>query len=178
MRASETSVPASPAGGVTGQVERVTVHSDESGFCVLKVSVKGRRELCTVVGTVPAVSVGEWLSATGQWGIDPRHGPQFKADEIRTSAPDNAEGIERYLASGLIKGIGPAFAARLVKKFGKDVFTVIAEPAARGRGDREEPGARHHGIVPDPEGRARDHGLPPQPRRLVLAGLPHLQDVW
>lgn len=131
MRASETSVPASPAGGVTGQVERVTFHSDESGFCVLKVSVKGRRELCTVVGTVPAVSVGEWLSATGQWGIDPRHGPQFKADEIRTSAPDNAEGIERYLASGLIKGIGPAFAARLVKKFGKDVFTVIAEKPGR-----------------------------------------------
>ena len=131
MRSPEGSVPPAPAEGVTGQVERVTFHSDESGFSVLKVSVRGRRELCTVVGTVPAVSVGEWLTATGQWSIDPRHGPQFKADQIRTSAPDNAEGIERYLASGLIKGIGPAFAARLVKKFGKDVFTVIAEKPGR-----------------------------------------------
>jgi exodeoxyribonuclease V alpha subunit len=131
MRPSESSAPPPLAEGVTGQVERVTFHSDESGFSVLKVSVKGRRELCTVVGTVPAVSVGEWLSATGKWNVDPRHGPQFKADQIRTSAPDNAEGIERYLASGLIKGIGPAFAARLVRKFGKEVFTVIAEKPGR-----------------------------------------------
>ena len=116
---------------LTGLVERVTFHSEESGFCVVKVSVRGRKELCTVVGTVPAVSVGEWLNATGRWGVDPRHGAQFKADQIRTSAPDNADGIERYLASGLIKGIGPAFAARLVRKFGKDVFTVIAEKPAR-----------------------------------------------
>jgi exodeoxyribonuclease V alpha subunit len=131
MRSPETSLPPPAAEAVTGQVERVTFHSDESGFAVLKVSVKGRRDLCTVVGTVPAVSAGEWLSATGKWNVDPRHGPQFKADQIRTSAPDNAEGIERYLASGLIKGIGPAFAARLVKKFGKDVFTVIAEKPGR-----------------------------------------------
>jgi exodeoxyribonuclease V alpha subunit len=137
MRSSESSASPPVAEGVTGQVERVTFHSDESGFSVLKVSVKGRRELCTVVGTVPAVSVGEWLSATGKWNVDPRHGPQFKAEQIRTSAPDNAEGIERYLASGLIKGIGPAFAARLVKKFGKDVFTVIAEKPGR---LREVPG--------------------------------------
>jgi len=122
----------SPAGeAVTGQVERITFHSGESGFCVLKVSVRGRKDLCTVVGTVPAVSVGEWLSATGRWMIDPKHGPQFKAEQIRTSAPESAEGIERYLASGLIKGIGPAYAGRLVAKFGKDVFTVIAEKPAR-----------------------------------------------
>ncbi len=133
MRSPESSTlpPSAAAEGVTGLVERVTYHSEESGFCVVKVSVRGRRELCTVVGTVPSVSVGEWLTASGQWTIDPRHGPQFKADQIRTSAPDNAEGIERYLASGLIKGIGPAFAARLVKKFGKDVFAVIAEKPAR-----------------------------------------------
>ncbi|HET9793493.1 MAG TPA: ATP-dependent RecD-like DNA helicase [Thermoanaerobaculia bacterium] len=131
MRSPEGQAPPAPSDGVTGQVERVTFHSDESGFCVVKVSVRGRKELCTVVGTVPAVSVGEWLSATGQWTIDPRHGPQFKADQIRTSSPENAEGIERYLASGLIRGIGPAFAARLVKKFGKDVFTVIAEKPGR-----------------------------------------------
>jgi exodeoxyribonuclease V alpha subunit len=129
--------PAAAADSVTGQVERVTFHSDESGFCVLKVSVRGRRDLCTVVGTSPSVSPGEWLTATGRWTIDPRHGAQFKADEIRTAAPDTAEGIERYLASGLIRGIGPAYASRLVRKFGKDVFTVIAEKPRR---LREVPG--------------------------------------
>lgn len=116
---------------VTGLVERITFHSDESGFCVVKVSVRGRRELCTVVGTVPTVTVGEWLTATGRWDVDPRHGQQFKAEMIRTTAPDTAEGIERYLASGLIRGIGPAYAARLVAKFGKDVFSVIAEKPRR-----------------------------------------------
>jgi exodeoxyribonuclease V alpha subunit len=131
MRSPESPAPSSSSDAVTGQIERVTFHSDESGFCVVKVSVRGRKDLCTVVGTVPSVSVGEWLSATGQWTIDPRHGPQFKADQIRTSAPESAEGIERYLASGLIKGIGPAYAGRLVARFGKDVFTVIAERPAR-----------------------------------------------
>ena len=131
MHPREAPLPRAPADGVTGQIERITFHSDESGFAVLKVSVRGRKELSTVVGTVPTVAVGEWLSATGRWIVDPRHGPQFQADQIRTSAPDNAEGIERYLASGLIKGIGPAFAARLVKKFGKDVFTVISEKPGR-----------------------------------------------
>jgi len=131
MQSPDGPAPAGSSDAVTGQIERVTFHSGESGFCVVKVSVRGRRDLCTVVGTVPAVSVGEWLSATGRWTIDPKHGPQFKADQIRTSAPESAEGIERYLASGLIKGIGPAYAGRLVAKFGKDVFTVIAEKPAR-----------------------------------------------
>jgi exodeoxyribonuclease V alpha subunit len=110
---------------LTGLVERVTFHSDESGFCVLRVAVRGHRDLCTVVGTLPAVSEGEWLSATGRWTIDSKHGQQFRAEQVRTSAPDTADGIERYLASGLIRGVGPALAARLVVAFGKEVFSVI-----------------------------------------------------
>ena len=110
---------------LTGLVERVTFYSEESGFCVLKVKVRGHRDLCTVVGTLPAVSAGEWLNATGQWIIDPKHGQQFKADQARTAAPDTAEGMKRYLASGLIKGIGRELSSRLVAAFGKDVFTVI-----------------------------------------------------
>src|SRR5450830_1678266 len=118
-------VPESGPEILTGLVERVTFHSDESGFCVLRVAVRGHRDLCTVVGTLPAVSEGEWLSATGQWTIDAKHGQQFRAEQIRTSAPDTADGIERYLASGLIRGVGPALAARLVVAFGREVFSVI-----------------------------------------------------
>jgi exodeoxyribonuclease V alpha subunit len=124
-RPTEWAVSSLQSETLTGLVERVTFHSEESGFSVLRVGVRGHRELCTVVGTLPAVLEGEWLSATGRWTIDPKHGQQFKADQVRTSAPDTAEGIERYLASGLIRGIGPALAARLVAAFGKEVFSVI-----------------------------------------------------
>ena len=110
---------------ISGQVERVTFHSSETGFAVLKVKVRGQRELVTVVGSSPKVSPGEWLEAQGVWVIDSEHGQQFKAEILRTSHPSTAEGIERYLGSGSIKGIGPHFASRLVKKFGKDIFNII-----------------------------------------------------
>lgn len=115
---------------LTGSVERVTFHSEESGFAVLKVKVRGRRELVSVVGTIPTISAGEWLEADGHWLIDPKHGQQFKAHQLRTTHPDSLEGIEKYLGSGLIKGIGPVYAKKLVKAFGKDVFDVIDNRSA------------------------------------------------
>jgi len=111
-------------------VERVTFHSDSTGFAVLKIKARGHRELVTVVGTLPNVSAGEWLEADGAWSVDPKHGPQFKADTLRTTHPDTLEGIERYLGSGMIKGIGPVYAAKLVKAFGKEVFDVIDKRSA------------------------------------------------
>lgn len=116
---------------LSGLVERVTFHSGETGFCVLKVKVRGFRDLCAVVGTVPSVSAGEWLTAEGRWVVDSKHGRQFKADTLRVTRPDTEEGIRRYLASGLIKGIGPELAARLVERFGKRVFDVIEKEPAR-----------------------------------------------
>ena len=114
---------------LTGSVERVTFHSEESGFAVLRVKVKGRRDLVTVVGSLPEVRAGEWLQADGFWTVDARHGPQFKADVLKTVRPDTIEGIERYLGSGLIKGIGPVLAGRLVRAFGRRVFDIIdADP--------------------------------------------------
>ena len=115
---------------ITGSVERVTFHSEESGFCVLKVKVRGHRELVAVVGTLPTISPGEWLEAEGRWHIDPKHGQQFKADHLRTTHPDTLEGIGKYLGSGLIKGIGPVYAEKLVNAFGKDVFDVIDNRSA------------------------------------------------
>ena len=122
--------PATPDQEVlTGPVERVTFHDVESGFCVLRVKARGHRDLVTVVGHAAAISAGEWLTATGAWVNDRIHGQQFKARFLRTSAPTSAEGIEKYLASGMIRGIGPVYARKLVAAFGIQVFDVIeAEP--------------------------------------------------
>jgi len=110
---------------LTGPIERVTFHSEQSGFCVLRVKVRGFRELVTVVGTLPEPRAGEWLDAQGAWAIDKVHGRQFKAATMRTATPSTAEGIERYLASGLIKGIGPTLASRLVALYGERVLDII-----------------------------------------------------
>ena len=122
--------PAAGEGPVTGLIERVTFHSEETGFAVLRVRVKGRRELVSVVGAAPSVSAGEWVVAEGAWHMDRDHGPQFKAHSLRTYQPETAEGIEKYLGSGLIKGIGPVYAAKLVRAFGKDVLDVIDNRSA------------------------------------------------
>ncbi len=116
---------------VSGTVERVTFHSPESGFVVLRVAVRGHREPVTVTGQSAGVSAGEWIDADGRWAVDPQYGPQFKAEVLRTTHPDTLEGIEKYLGSGLIKGIGPVNAARLVKVFGKTVFDIIETQSVR-----------------------------------------------
>ncbi len=114
-----------------GQIERVVFRNEENGFCVLRVKVRGHKELVTVTGTVPTINSGEWMAADGEWFTDPRHGPQFKAAQMRMSKPDTLEGIEKYLGSGLIKGIGKEYAARLVKTFGRDVFDVIENSSGK-----------------------------------------------
>ncbi len=116
---------------LTGLIERFTFHNADSGFAVLRVKVRGLRDLTTVVGTLPEVKAGEWVNATGRWVIAREHGRQFKAVTLRTAPPDTVEGMQKYLASGLIKGIGPALAGRLVKKFDTSVFEVIEQSAQR-----------------------------------------------
>jgi exodeoxyribonuclease V alpha subunit len=110
---------------LAGLVERVTFHSQESGFCVLRLKARGHRDLITTVGHAAMISAGEWVTASGVWINDRTHGLQFKAQFLRTSAPSSIEGIEKYLGSGMIRGIGPVYAKRLVKMFGKDVFDII-----------------------------------------------------
>ena len=120
-----------PADGLSGLVERVTFRSEETGFSVLKVKVKGRRDLVPVVGTVAAVAPGEWITAEGRWERNRDHGMQLRATSIRCQAPTSLEGIEKYLGSGLIKGIGPVYAKKLVEKFGEKVFDIIENSSAR-----------------------------------------------
>jgi exodeoxyribonuclease V alpha subunit len=116
---------------LSGTVERVTFHSEESGFSVLRVQLRARRELVTVVGHAAAVSPGEVIQATGAWTNDRVHGCQFTAESLKTVAPTTIEGIEKYLGSGLVKGIGAHFAKRLVQAFGDAVFDVIEQDPAR-----------------------------------------------
>ena len=110
---------------LSGSVERVTFHSPDSGFAVLKVKVRGFRENVTIVGNLPCVNVGEWVEAAGIWVMNSVHGRQLKAELLKTSRPDSPEGMEKYLSSGLVKGIGPKYAEKLVEAFGADVFEVI-----------------------------------------------------
>jgi exodeoxyribonuclease V alpha subunit len=92
---------------LSGLVERVTFHSAETGFCVLRVKVRGHRDLVTVLGSAAEVHAGEHIQASGQWQQHREHGLQFRASFLQVVPPSSIEGIRRYLGSGLIKGIGP-----------------------------------------------------------------------
>ena len=100
---------------LSGIIERVTFHNPENGFAVLRVKAKGQRGLVTVVGQLASVVAGEYVDAAGAWTQEPEHGLQFKADELRTTPPSTLAGIEKYLGSGLVKGIGPHYAKKIVE---------------------------------------------------------------
>ena len=120
---------APPQEVLAGLVERVTFHNEENGFCVLRTKARGHRDLVTVVGQAASISAGEWITASGEWTNDRTHGQQFRARFLRTSTPTSIEGIEKYLGSGMIRGIGPVYARKLVRAFGEKVFdTIEAEP--------------------------------------------------
>jgi exodeoxyribonuclease V alpha subunit len=111
--------------GAAGLVERVTYHNAENGFCVLRTRARGHRDVVTVVGHAASISAGEWITASGDWVNDRTHGQQFRARFLRTSPPTSADGIEKYLSSGMIRGIGPVYAKKLVRAFGEKVFDII-----------------------------------------------------
>lgn len=112
---------------LSGNIERITYHNNDNGFCVLRVKVKGHKDLVTVTGSSPTLSVGEYIKCSGMWHNDSNYGQQFKADFLKALPPDTLEGIEKYLGSGLIKGIGSHFAKKLVSGFGDQVFNVIEQ---------------------------------------------------
>ncbi|MGE5166518.1 MAG: ATP-dependent RecD-like DNA helicase [Sphingobacteriales bacterium] len=114
---------------LAGLVERVTYHNEENGFCVLRIKARGHRELVTVIGHAAVISAGEWITASGEWINDRTHGQQYKAKYLKTTAPTSLDGIEKYLGSGMIRGIGPVYAKKLVRAFGEKVFdTIEAQP--------------------------------------------------
>ena len=128
---------AQPSEVLAGSIERVTFHNADNGFCVLRIKARGHRDLVTVVGHAAEISAGEWVTVSGTWVNSREHGQQFKASFLRSSPPTTAEGIEKYLGSGMIRGIGPIYASKLVAAFGAEVFEVIEQDPAR---LREVPG--------------------------------------
>ncbi len=108
-----------------GLVDRVVFHNEDNGFCILKVVPQGKSDVVSLIGKAPRVVAGEEFEARGVWEPNRDFGPQFKADELSLKRPDSLAGIERYLGSGLIEGIGPKYAKRMVEKFGPKVFDII-----------------------------------------------------
>lgn len=118
-----------PTEVLAGLVERVTFHNEDNGFAVLRVKARGKRDLITVVGHAAVIAAGEFIQASGQWNNDRQHGLQFRARFLKAMPPTTVEGIEKYLGSGMIRGIGPVYAKKLVRAFGVQVFDIIeAEP--------------------------------------------------
>jgi exodeoxyribonuclease V alpha subunit len=120
-----------PVESLSGLIERVTFFNEENGWSVLKVKAKGHRDPVTVIGSLPSVSPGEWVTAEGRWIQDREFGLQFQAERLNSTAPTTKEGIEKYLGSGMVKGIGPIYAKKLVAKFGEQIFDIIESQSAR-----------------------------------------------
>lgn len=112
-------------------VERITYQNTENGYTVLKCAVKNNSDLVTVVGSLLDVNVGSVLLIDGNWKVDSRYGRQFAAETWEETPPATVYGIEKYLGSGLIKGVGPRFAQRIVRKFGTDTIEVIENEIGR-----------------------------------------------
>jgi exodeoxyribonuclease V alpha subunit len=116
---------------LTGLIERVTFFNEDNGFAVLKVKVRGQNEPVTVVGSLPVANPGEWLTAEGKWVRNAEFGLQFQGEMMQSAAPTSREGIERYLGSGMVKGIGRVYAKKLVAKFGEKIFDIIEQESGR-----------------------------------------------
>jgi exodeoxyribonuclease V alpha subunit len=116
---------------LAGLVERVTFHNTDNGFCVLRAKARGHRDLVTVVGHAATISAGEWITASGEWINDRTHGQQFKARFLKISAPASIDGIEKYLGSGMIPGIGPVYAKKLARAFGEPLPARARHPRHR-----------------------------------------------
>jgi exodeoxyribonuclease V alpha subunit len=113
------------ADALSGVIERITFHNLDNGYCVLRVHARGQRDLVTVVGHLSQAVAGEYVEASGEWVTDRNHGLQFKAAELRTTPPHTTEGVAKYLGSGLVKGIGPKYARKIVDVFGDKTLDVI-----------------------------------------------------
>jgi exodeoxyribonuclease V alpha subunit len=110
---------------LSGQIERITFTNEENGYTIAKVKIHGRQDLVTIVGYLMSPTPGEMLNMKGEWVNHPKFGEQFNVTEYKTTVPATIFGIQKYLGSGLIKGLGPVIASRIVKKFGERTLDVI-----------------------------------------------------
>jgi exodeoxyribonuclease V alpha subunit len=110
---------------LNGQIERITYCNEENGFTIARLKVFGQKDLVTVVGNLMSPTPGAILKMKGEWSVHPKFGEQFKVVNYKTEVPATLYGIKKYLGSGLIKGIGPVMAGRIVKKFSKNTLDII-----------------------------------------------------
>ena len=122
---------APPLADLQGVVERLTFHSDESGYTVARVKVPRERDLITIVGSFANIQAGQTLQMSGFWKEHPKFGQQFQVKTYRETKPATLTGIEKYLGSGLIKGVGPVTAKRIVAHFGLETLDIIENQIER-----------------------------------------------
>src|SRR6266702_3678104 len=128
---TSTRVDRPPVEHLQGVIERLTFHSEESGYTVARMQVSGERELVTIIGRFPDIHAGQTLRLTGFWKDHPKYGRQFQCLHAQEMKPATLTGLEKYLGSGLIKGIGPATAKRIVKHFGLETLDIIEGACSR-----------------------------------------------
>jgi exodeoxyribonuclease V alpha subunit len=116
---------------IRGQIERITFTNEENGFTIARVKVYGRKELVTAVGQIVNPIPGEIVTMNGEWGRHPKFGEQFKIISCECAVPATVHGIEKYLGSGLIRGIGPVMAKRIVKRFKEETLEIIEKSISR-----------------------------------------------
>src|SRR5947209_19751249 len=117
-------------GSLSGSVDRIVFRNPESGYCVARfqaVDALGGSGATTIVGTMPEVRPGEMLRLTGVWETHPVHGRHFRVETFEEELPSTEDGVERYLSSGAIRGIGPVTATRIVERFGAGALRVMDE---------------------------------------------------
>jgi len=120
-----------PLETLTGVIERITFHSEESGYTVARVQVRGFKDLVTIVGSFANIQAGQTLQLKGNWSNHPKHGQQFQVSQYTETKPATLTGIEKYLGSGLIKGVGPVTAKRIVAHFGLETLDIIENQLER-----------------------------------------------
>ena len=116
---------------IEGTVENVIFHNEENGYTVLQLTVEGEDEPVNVVGCIPCAAAGEGMTVTGTWSVHPVHGPQLTAESVERRMPRSEEDMIAYLSSGILKGVGPATARRMVERFGTDTLMVIEQEPQR-----------------------------------------------
>ena len=114
-----------PQETITGVVERLTFYSEESGYTVARLTRSSIKDLTTIVGSFANIQPGQTLQLTGFWREHPQYGPQFQVNNYKETKPATLTGIEKYLGSGLIKGVGPVTAKRIVAHFGTETLEII-----------------------------------------------------
>ena len=106
-------------------IERITYHNDENGYTVIRCSAGGYSDLITAVGSMPGVHVGSVFNLYGSWKVNPKYGQQFCFQKCEETLPATVGGLQKYLGSGLIKGIGPVYAGKIVEHFGEKTLDIL-----------------------------------------------------